>query len=87
MATAAKVMTNKSGEDLRKEKEKEKEAIKMAAFDAAIEKISTLSIQYRDSKIKHPAYLEGLDAVMVVCGWSRKEFQAEIERRRAKLRH
>lgn len=62
-----------------------KENKKTEFFLSALSKMSELSLSYQQGKIKYMQYAEKLDAIIDASGWSRTEFQLEIERRRKNL--
>jgi ribosome-binding protein aMBF1 (putative translation factor) len=54
-------------------------------FRDALRKMSQISLSYQQGQIKHMAYAEKIDATIEASGWSREDFQAEVERRRKSL--
>lgn len=68
--------------DSKKLSEEEK---RLDRFTNALQKMSLISLQYQQGKLKHMPYCEQMDALMDASGWSRSDFQQEIERRRKKL--
>lgn len=58
---------------------------KIARINAAIQKMSDVSLQYSQGKIKHIQYTESMDAIITASELSSDELQKEIEIRHTKL--
>jgi hypothetical protein len=66
-------------------KEEEKKEKHLAHFRDALQKMSMVSLSFQQGKIKYVAYSEQTDALIDASGWSREDFQQEVENRRKKL--
>lgn len=54
-------------------------------FRDALRKMSQISLLYQQGGIKHMDYASKIDATIDASGWSREDFQTEVERRRKNL--
>jgi hypothetical protein len=54
-------------------------------FNDALQKMASVSIGYRDGRVKHVQFSEQMDALITASGWSAGEFYKEIDRRRSNL--
>jgi len=54
-------------------------------FNDALNKMSTITIQYRDSQLSHKDYAIKMDAIIGASGWSQEDFYKEIDRRKQQI--
>ena len=55
-------------------------------FEEAIQKMANISLQYVKGTIKYVPYSEQMDALMDASGWTKDQFQKEIDRRKDNFR-
>lgn len=64
---------------------KEEDPKRLERFRDALQKMSQIALSYQQGQTKHMAYCEKMDATIDASGWTREDFQAEVDRRKKNL--